>query len=289
MMKVQARYRVAGKRPKPFRNHSMSWIESRFSRKFRLAARSWAACCAFVIMLLGTAAHAGPQWLVSQIRPDGSISSDTDVANASQSTAEAIRTLRSLLGNAVPLDASDSYLNSLPYRNTEHLTRLVELQVQKGYSAGALAAELLAHQNADGGFGEFGGYQSDALDTALALTALFHAGYTTTSQNLAALNYLISAQKADGGWTLDPNETSVYVSAYAIEAVWQFRHLLPSAAASAARGKTFLLAKRQPNNSWESDFESALAIIALAPQQSSDGELNASIAALAAHGLQDGS
>lgn len=183
-----------------------------------LALAAWVALAVPVVCL----GQDSSGWLLTQSQPDGSISASSDPATVTQSTSEAIRSLRLVSGTA-PVGAAESFVLAQSYRATEHVARSTIVKVDRGESAALLAAELLTHQNADGGYGEFAGYQSTPLDTAFALTALVRAGQFTTTQNLAALNYLIATQGSSGGWSIGANEPSIYVTAHALEALWQDR------------------------------------------------------------------
>ena len=235
-----------------------------------------------------TTVSASTAWLAAQQQPSGAVVGVNDVATELQSTSEALTTLQ-ILSSEANLSGARAFVNADDFPSTEHLSRKVGVAVAASVPSTTLVGELLTHQNADGGFGELPGYQSTPLDTAFALTALYRAGQITTPQNLAALTYLISTQSAAGSWSLDNSEASVYVTAYALEALWPFRQRLPSVVTSAARARTYLLSQVQSDGLWSSDFESALALIALAPTQASQGELNSTVTALTAHRLGDGS
>lgn len=264
-------------------------------RSLRLALRQRAYLALALLGSVFTSPHAAhsqttsADWLLTTAGPNGSLATASDVATSNQSTSEAVRALKLVGAQAPSIVAAEAFVLSQQYRGTEELTRAITAHVERGTSAQLLATELLTRQNQDGGYGELAGYQSTPLDTAFALTALVRAGQFTTSPNLASLNYLISTQGASGGWSIGSNEASVFVTAYALEAVWQFRHKYPAAVTSSARAKSFLLAQRQSNALWRSDFESALALIALAPTQSTQGELSASVAALTSLRLSNGS
>ena len=62
---------------------------------------------------------------------------------------------------------------------------------------------LLAHQNADGGWGWLVGEPSDAFGTGLALHALGRSGFTTANPAvLKAVEFLKSTQGAGGSWSV---------------------------------------------------------------------------------------
>ena len=66
-------------------------------------------------------------------------------------------------------------------------------------AASALAAGLLAFQNPDGGFGAARGFASDALDTALALSALRALHQPLDERVRLALGALSSLRTYTGG------------------------------------------------------------------------------------------
>src|SRR4030043_443593 len=76
---------------------------------------------------------------------------------------------------------------------------------------------LIAHQNADGGFGEGGGtppLQSTVYETAYAYMALISE--TTDATVLGnAINYLTSTQLPNGSWNDDPYSTALALRALA--------------------------------------------------------------------------
>lgn len=77
----------------------------------------------------------------------------------------------------------------------------------EGASAEAVGAKafLLSHQNADGGWGFAVGGGSDSNMTAAGIVALVAAGTPADDSAVTkALDYLKTAQNADGGFTYDP-------------------------------------------------------------------------------------
>jgi subtilase family serine protease/flagellar hook assembly protein FlgD/fibronectin type 3 domain-containing protein len=77
--------------------------------------------------------------------------------------------------------------------------RLIALAPQFSPSDSAFLTEA---RNPNGGWGLARGYQSDPLDTALALLAL------PQGDAAAALSYLLSTQNSDGGWGIRPDSPS---------------------------------------------------------------------------------
>jgi hypothetical protein len=62
-------------------------------------------------------------------------------------------------------------------------------------------SDLLGEAAQAGGWGVVPAFTPDALDTALALSALATAGAAATSQVFDALAFLVTSQHLDGGWS----------------------------------------------------------------------------------------
>lgn len=70
-------------------------------------------------------------------------------------------------------------------------------------------ANILQHQNTDGGWGYSVGATSDSNMTAMAVMALLRSGSATSDTAISnALSYLRSTQQADGGFAIFPGQTS---------------------------------------------------------------------------------
>ncbi|MDA8137388.1 MAG: carboxypeptidase regulatory-like domain-containing protein, partial [Desulfobacteraceae bacterium] len=209
----------------------------------------------------------GLAYLRSQQRGDGSYRGASDIATAFQTTAESLRTFRFAGGSSqAETAAAIAFLNRESCRNTEHLARLIAVNVEAGNNTQVLIDELLRHQNYDGGFGDFEDYDSTILDTAFALEALALAGQSQTNQSGLAVDFLIRKQLSAGGWQSEPNTPSVYLSALAMRSLWHYRTLIPNVSGTLIRAQNFLLSQRNSlTGLWPATFESALALIAIIP------------------------
>jgi hypothetical protein len=240
-------------------------------------ARRMPAACALVIAIAGVflqaqsvhaapapAVAAGVSWLTQQARSDGSYSTSVDVGTAFQSTAEAVRTLRAL-GHGSELSPAITFLSAELYDGTEYLARKIIATAEAGGDVSNLVTELVARQGVDGGFGEFSGYDSTALDTGFALEALDSAGFADSTVIANALSYLTSHQNADGGFVAaDPTASSVYSTAVIAHALqrFQLKFSLGVPIDSAAR---FLYGQQLAGGGWASTWETALALLATVP------------------------
>ncbi len=215
-------------------------------------------------------------YLVTQQAFDGVFYNPETNSTSLQSTAEAVRGLV-FAGEASQADiaAARSILNGVEVRNTEYLSRLLVTTVQSGDYPQAIIEELLLHQNVDGGFGDFPGYNSTILDTAFALEALAESGQQQSAIAPAAW-FLLNAQSAEGGWSDGSNEASVYLTALSMRALWHYRSVFLDVPVALANAQDFLLVQRDNTTGlWPETFESALALIALVPNASEFSQLEA--------------
>ncbi|MEN8175118.1 MAG: carboxypeptidase regulatory-like domain-containing protein [Pseudomonadota bacterium] len=247
------------------------------------------AVLTFVVLLPQAVPADGLSWLTGQAQPDGSFFSPSDIAVPFQSTAETLRTFRALGESGQPgYAAAQQFLidNRLPIAG--FLARHALAVAGAGGESAALVTDLLAFQNADGGFGGQPGHASAVLDTALALEALDAVGQHATSAE-SALNFLVNRQNLDGGWGQDLNdESSVYVTALSLKALsgFQDRYVI---GASLSGAQEFLLAQRGADALWGEDFLSATALIALVASLNDLTPVADSLAALREAQLADGS
>lgn len=229
-------------------------------------------------------------YLTSQQQTDGSYVSQNSIATDFQSTSETVRAFNFVgeSGQAgIPL--ARDFLDASAIRNTEYLSRLLVLAAQAGENTQDLVAELLQHQNNDGGFGDFEGFDSSVLDTAFALEAIAVSGQQPASlANTVA--FLLARQTAEGAWADGSNEPSVYLSALTMRALWHYRTVFSDVTAALADAQNFLLSKRNAATGlWFETHESALALIALVPNIAEFSQLESILTDLRNQQLNDGS
>src|ERR1700730_14758253 len=137
-------------------------------------------------------------WLRSRQAVDGYWSDkDTTTIRDTTVAATTLGTLDTVFTGAA---TALQWLAAHPSANVDYLARQSKLMTDLHADPSALRAKLLTLQNADGGWGVGAGYQSDPLDTALAVLAL--SGSTTAQAAVAqGGQYLLSSRNADGGWS----------------------------------------------------------------------------------------
>ena len=165
------------------------------------------------------------QWLSSQSNSDGSYASPGDIATPLQATAETLRSFNIPSSNQSGVATAREYISAETFRNTEYLSRQIVSGAEAGVNISAHIAQLLTHQNRDNGFGDFTGYDSTVIDTALALEALALSGQPTSQAVGFAISYLLSKQNSDGGWAYNTSDSSPTVTAITLTALWQYRNI----------------------------------------------------------------
>ncbi len=251
----------------------------------------------FILLVAGSVAQPARaslteavNYLSSQQQVDGSYVSPNSIATDFQSTSESVRTFNfagAIGQSGIPV--AHALLNATTHRNTENISRLIILATQAGESNQALAAELLLHQNADGGFGDFEGYDSSVLDTAFALEAIAESGLQPASV-ANAVSFLLGKQSVEGAWADGSNESSVYLSALVMRALWNYKSIFTGVTTALGNAQDYLLSRREVlTGLWPEIHESALALIALVPNVSEFSQVEAIVTDLANQQLPDGS
>ncbi len=243
------------------------------------------------VPLANAALSDGINYFATQQSANGSLgNTPASFATPIQSTAEVLRAYQTLGEQGQPpFNPALSFLNSDSELNTEFLARRIIVNAQAGNNVTALVNALLIHQNLDGSFGDQAGYDNSILDTAFALEAMTLAGVTDTNVIAPAVGFLLSRQQASGGWADGENGPSVYLTALAMRALWYYRHVYVGVPAALTNGKTFLFAQRDGAGRWGEDFNTALALLAILPTLPDLTSVSASIVALQAAQLPNGS
>lgn len=160
------------------------------------------------------------QWLLARQLSDGRW--EDGAGSALRDTPAALDALRDGGVSGAPYEGGLAWLRAASPRNTDFAARRAQsLAAALGAAEkAALAAALLEWQNRDGGFGAGPGYQSDPLDTALALRALAALGWPADAKVARALVYLRATRALDGGWAALPGgETSSVATAQGLQAL----------------------------------------------------------------------
>lgn len=205
-------------------------------------------------------------WLSEHQIISGEVSSETDLVLGYQATGEA---LRAQLGNLdvtfIDHGAALTYLNQPQTMNIELLSRKIIVNALAGASVSEHLQALLERRNQDGGFADYPGYHSTAFDTALALEALFEAGFTDAAVIGGSINYLLESQDVNGSFPASiSTRNSVFVTAQVIQTLQRMLFAY-NISASISQSIDYLYANQLSDGSWGSDWETAQVLLALVP------------------------
>lgn len=233
---------------------------------------------------------AAVSWLAAQQQADGSYQRQDDIATPVQATAETLRALQVLnSGNGVA-PAAYTFLDTAAGQPvTEYLARTLIAHSEAGSSNAGLLAALESRQNPDGGFGGAPGFAGNALDTAYALEALAKTAGSHEALLSAAVKFLIAQQNADGSYTQNNDgQGAIYTTAAALIALHPVR-LRYDLTQPINKAAAYLLSNRDNGGGWGSDFETAWALLALAPSTTDTAPLTEAAQLLKNTQLSDGS
>lgn len=140
----------------------------------------------------------GLNWLKENQKADGTWR-DSDLT-PERDTPEAVKALSLFENTESYHNAAISWLAGNTSSNLEYLSEKLMLLSAEGMDVSAYVAQVVGTQNSDGGWGSNPYYESNALDTALAIHALLISGASDAEIINPATEYLQLVQRADGGW-----------------------------------------------------------------------------------------
>ena len=158
-----------------------------------------------------------------------------------------------------------------------------------------LITELTARLQYNGGLGDLLDYDRTVIDTALALEALAMTDFVNTSLETlySSLNFLLQPPVfTNGGWADNDNETSVYLTAIVMRALWHYRHHvsnIPSLDVESALEQAQAYLLEQLAQGETETFATALALIAIIPRLSHFDEISSYLDNLRSAQLANGS
>ena len=250
---------------------------------------SFISICALSLGVLSqsNANQPATDWLLSIQSVDGGFYQSTDISNSVQSTSEVISLFRK---NGTPVDPlSYSFVSLNSYQGCEYISRKIISSIEAGNDVTGLVNQLLSFQNESGGFGEFIGYDSSILDTSFALIALAKHGYADDAVLNPAITYIRQQQQANGAFPLTtPNDSAVYVTALASIALQKYKFIY-ELSSEITFANEFILAQRDVDGAWLTNWESATSLLATIPTISDSSVYSASLQSLISRQLANGS
>lgn len=203
-------------------------------------------------------------WLELSQDEQGIVINPADIATDFQATAEALTVFALLDSSIANRPAALSALKNSPQAlTTEGLARLLIALSENAQPLTTQQVDLLSRQNRDGGFGEFEGYGSTALDTSLALLALQQVGADTLIAG-KALAFLSANQLSNGGFAVYGDQSSAIVTAMVLGSIRGYLYTY-NISDILSRAVEFLYASENTGGGWGSYWETALVLQALIP------------------------
>ena len=203
-------------------------------------------------------------YLATSQKSDGTWDSSTAQVETTATTVAVVETLKLLNQNySTPFRDGSSWLQTQTPQSVAYIADRIRVL---NLTDGSLNS-LLPALGQKGAWGGYNGYETNILDTVLALQALKTANYSDLTVINNALGYLTGSQNADGGWGfVRGNESNVYMTAVVSSTLQQFPQMSPIATA-VGKASSYLLAHQNADGGFgdspSSVYETALAYIAL--------------------------
>jgi subtilase family serine protease len=207
----------------------------------------------------------GLSYLTSSQIPDGSWRAGSSLVETTTTTVTVLETQKLLnLTGDTAYSTGASWLQGQSMQGVDPIAGRIRALSLTGGSVDALIPLFNPLSGAWGGDIE---YETNNLDTSLALQALKAANYPGQSVIFQSLSYLITTQNADGGWGFTKDDdSSVFVTAHVLRTLAQYKTEF-LAEPQVNKAVAFLLSRQNPDGGFGSDastvYETALAFIAV--------------------------
>jgi len=233
-------------------------------------------------------------WLAGQQGLDGHWEDGT--GTAVRDTSAALQAMEQAGGQDVGVLRGRTWVQAASASNVDFEARRAVAAAGPAMTtsaAAALATSLLRAQNPDGGFGLGSGYESDPMDTALALRALRALKSPADARVRRAVVALAGLRSTDGGWPAVAGDSlSTVVTAHVVLALQDWPEVL-EAAPLVGTGLAALLGRRNGDGGFgespSTGYATALALQALMRAGAPADVVEAAIAWLQRAQRSDGS
>lgn len=231
-----------------------------------------------VASLLATVCHAGLSegyaWLAAAQQSNGSVITSTTLVSPYASSAQSVLVYDRALSEYL-LDRGEAlqFVESSADASTDQLARALAVWRYSGPRADQLRQQLISRQNNDGGFGSYAGYDSNILDTAIALSALASHRSIFAGAISGAITYLQQSQASDGAFRLAPGDAqnALAMTAICAAALNRFVYEFPGVSDAAELAGTFLSSELYALQQSIPDWELALGLLAIIPVTTDSG------------------
>jgi prenyltransferase beta subunit len=202
-----------------------------------------------ILLITNSLAYSSPNengvsWLMTAQNADGSWGSNAELSVLD--TTVVLETLKLLDANSPAYSTGVLWLSFQSALSTDFLSRKIASLHMAGIDVSNDLLTLINSRRSDGGWGGDNDSMSFIIDTSLVLRSLKSINYSDQTIIQSAINYLIAAQNADGGWAFRQaqgditEDSSVYMTAIVSMTLQQFTQTT-SIATAVNKAKTYLI------------------------------------------------
>jgi len=233
----------------------------------------------------------GYSWLATQQQADGRVDSTPSLVHPLQATVEAVLAFDAD-SSATGLNRSQAlaFISTNTELSTEFVVRARLLGIDVDGEGNNLLARLITHQDSGGGFGSFPEFNSNTLDTVLALSALASVKNEYPSEISRAVGYLLNQQQNSGVYSLYLSGTpSLPLTAFVTIALQNYVFDFASVAQTIAGTSQYILDNQAAGTGLENNWQIALSLLAIVPSIRDSARYAALVESLSDDQLANGS
>lgn len=233
----------------------------------------------------------GLNWLLTNQNADGSYGNQSDLIF--RDTEEVLNTFNILNQKSGQYQSGIQWSTNTTVNSIDFIARKILLLSGEDIGTTTGVNILLSNQNTDGGWGIASKFESDSIDTSLALQALKDVNYSDQTVIQSAINYVLSIQNPDGGWGFYQGDySSVYMTALVSMTLQQFPQTT-SLATAINKAKSYLITHQNADGGFGSSsstvYETAYVYMALVEVTTDNTVLGNAVNYLTANQSSDGS
>jgi len=183
--------------------------------------------------------NSATDWLVQQQNQDGSWGNDENIRYLN--TSAVVNSLKASNNYNAAYHTGIAWLENHSANNVDYISRKIDSLYEHGNN---ISADVNNLRQAKGDINQQGWglntlYNSSAIDSCLALRAMLKVG--DVNGQMSAINYLLSSQLTDGGWSIENSSVSDYlITAKVVSALTALNNPSASVATALTNARTYI-------------------------------------------------